>query len=85
MNDTELLQQLSTIFHELFEIPIEKVVPEARLHEDLDLDSIDAIDIFVRVQNLTGRRIDPEDFKSVRTVNDIIQCTKKLLADERPA
>ena len=45
---------------------------ESRLVEDLDLDSIDAVDMIVHLQNMIGRRIKPEAFKSVRTVGDVI-------------
>ncbi len=83
--DESILQKLTSIFQELFDIQPEKVTPEARLYEELDLDSIDAIDLVVQLQNLTGKRVNPEDFKTVRTVGDIVSCIKKLLADERPA
>ena len=48
------------------------VKPESRLVEDLDLDSIDAVDMIVHLQNMIGKRIKPEAFKSVRTVGDVV-------------
>jgi acyl carrier protein len=80
----ELQQQLTTVLGELFEVPPEKVKPDARLYEDLDLDSIDAVDLIVRLQTMTGRRIKPEEFKAVRTVNDILDCLQKLLSPDAP-
>lgn len=74
----ENLEQLATILGELFDTPQDKIVPEAKLYEELDLDSIDAIDLVVRLQNLTGKRVNPEDFKQVRTVNDVLDCLEKL-------
>lgn len=83
-DEAKILTDITLIFEELFDIPADKITLQARLYEDLDLDSIDAIDLVVRLQNLTGKRVNPEDFKAVRTVSDIINCIKKLLADDDP-
>jgi len=82
MTRDEIQAKLTGFLEELFEIPPEKVTPEAKLFEELDLDSIDAVDLVVKLQALTGRRIKPEDFKAVRTVGDVVDCVEKLLADE---
>ena len=66
---------------ELFEIEPETVTLEARLSEDLDLDSIDAVDLVVKLQELTGNRIKPDEFKSVRTVGDVIERIHGVLAE----
>ncbi|MDP9127465.1 MAG: acyl carrier protein [Pseudomonadota bacterium] len=84
MTRNEILTQLQDILGELFEIPAEKVRPEAKLFEELDLDSIDAIDLVVKLQAMTGRRIAPQDFKNVRTVGDVLDCIQKLLATDAP-
>jgi len=68
----EIHQRLKTYLEEMFEVPPEKVSLEARLNEDLDLDSIDAVDLAVRLQELTSRKFSPEEFKSVRTVGDVV-------------
>ena len=70
----DVLAKLSGYLHELFEVPTEKIRPEARLFEDLDLDSIDAVDLVVKLQELTGRKIQASDFKAVRTVGDVVEC-----------
>lgn len=80
MTPEEIRRELASALEELFEVPPVKVVPEARLFEDLDLDSIDAIDLLVRVQALVGRRIRPEEFRAVRTVQDVVDCVGRLLA-----
>jgi acyl carrier protein len=51
----------------------------ARLAEDLDLDSIDAVDLIVKLQELTSRKLNPEEFKSVRTIGDIVERVHELL------
>jgi acyl carrier protein len=64
--------QLQQYLVEMFEVSPEKITRDARLFEDLDLDSIDAVDLIVKLQDLTGRKFKPEEFKSVRTVGDLI-------------
>lgn len=80
MTRDEILEKLTEMLNELFEIPPEKVKPETKLFEELDLDSIDAVDLVVKLQAMTGRRISPQDFKNVRTVNDVVICIENLLA-----
>ncbi len=57
----------------------EAVTVEAKLFEDLDLDSIDAVDLVVRLQDYTGRKIPVAEFKSVRTVGDVVDQVHALL------
>lgn len=64
--------QLQRYLVEMFEVSPERITRDARLFEDLDLDSIDAVDLIVKLQELTGRKFKPEEFKSVRTVGDLI-------------
>ncbi|MGG5838167.1 MULTISPECIES: acyl carrier protein [Enterobacteriaceae] len=77
-----LYQEVSELLITLFEIAPEDITPEARLYEDLDLDSIDAVDMVVHLQKKTGRKIKPETFKSVRTVQDVVDAVDQLLHDE---
>jgi acyl carrier protein len=72
MTKSELFAQCVQVLHETFDIPREKVTPEARLYDDLDIDSIDAIDLLVRLKPVVGRRVQPEAFKQVRTVQDVV-------------
>ncbi len=80
MTETEILQRIRAIFSENFAIDPARVTPEAHLFDDLDLDSIDAVDLAIKLQEMTGRRIKPEAFKSVRTVGDVIGAVEALLA-----
>ena len=79
MSQDEVYKRLQEYLEELFEIPPERVSRESRLYEDLDLDSIDAVDLVVKLQELTGRRIAPKEFKSVRTVGDVVDRVHDLL------
>jgi len=69
-NDIEAV--LSRYLQDLFELPADKIDSSARLVEDLDLDSIDAVDLVVKLQEYTGRKISPSEFKSVRTIGDVV-------------
>lgn len=80
MNDEQILAKLKDILHENFEIAPEKVGLDAHLYNDLDLDSIDAVDLAIKLQELTGKRIKPDEFKAVRTVSDVITAVHQLLA-----
>ncbi|AJP57744.1 acyl carrier protein [Pandoraea vervacti] len=81
LTDEDILSRLRTILHDTFEIEPERVTPEAHLFEALDLDSIDAVDLAIQLQRMTGKRIKSEDFKSVRTVADVIAAVHTLLND----
>lgn len=80
MTDQQILDKLKAILGEAFEIEPERVTPEANLFTDLDLDSIDTVDLAIKLQVLTGKRIKPEDFKTVRTVGDVAATVRLLLA-----
>lgn len=80
MSREETFARLKGYLEEMFEVPAEKITPEAKLFEDLDLDSIDAVDLVVKLQELTGRKFKPEEFKSVRTVSDVLDRVHALVA-----
>lgn len=80
MTKQDIFDRLSEILQETFEIPPEKIVPTARMYEDLDIDSIDAVDMIVRLRPLiAGRRMTPEAFKTVRTLQDVVDVLHELL------
>ena len=72
VSKSQIAEVLSKYLQDLFDLPTEKVILTARLSEDLDLDSIDAIDLVVKLQEYTGRKISPSEFKSVRTIGDVV-------------
>ena len=80
MATPDVFETLKSTLVEQFEIDPAKITPEARLLEDLDLDSIDAVDMIIKLQEITGRKVSPEDFKGVRTVGDVQRVIEKLLA-----
>ena len=68
------------ILNEMFELDKAKITGEANLYTDLDIDSIDAVDRAVKLKELTGKRLQPEVFKNVRTVQDVVDALAGLLA-----
>lgn len=80
LSDAEILSRIRQIFAENFEIEPSRVTLDAHLFAELDLDSIDAVDLAIKLQEMTGRRLKPEEFRSVRTVNDVVVAVQTLLA-----
>lgn len=75
----DIYNELKTILVEDMELPEESIKGEANLYEDLDLDSIDAVDIAVRMQRFTDKKLSPEEFKQVRTVDDVVNAAWRLV------
>jgi acyl carrier protein len=67
-----ILATLRDALTELFEIEPERVTPDANLYTDLEIDSIDAIDLIDHIKRKTGHKLDAGDFRSVRTVQDVV-------------
>ncbi|TMA64409.1 MAG: acyl carrier protein [Deltaproteobacteria bacterium] len=74
----EIYAWLVNILHEMFELDKARITLDANLYTDLDIDSIDAVDIAVKLKQLTGKRLQPEVFKSVRTVRDVVDALAGL-------
>lgn len=78
----EVVAAIADVLESEFEVPRAKLVPEAKLFEDLDLDSIDAVDLVVRLQQQTGLKVKAEDFKAIRTLGDVADVIVKLAAEQ---
>ena len=76
----EILAYVRNVLVDLFELKPEQIVPEATLYDDLDIDSIDAVDLILRLKEVTGRKIQPQTFRHVRTVGDVVDAIEKLMA-----
>jgi acyl carrier protein len=75
-------ERVRALMQELFGLGEDRLLPDARLYEELGLDSIDAIDLIARVSEITGRKIDGERFRSVRTVRDLDDAIDSVLEGE---
>lgn len=82
MNREAIYAEIADYLTTAFEVPPEKITPDANLAEELSLDSIDAVDLMVKLQEITGRKISPEEFESVRTINDILTLVQKIHGED---
>lgn len=79
MTREDILAELSTYLEEYFEVSKETITLDSKLYEELNLDSIDAVDLIVKLQEITKQKIAPADFKEVRTVGDVVEKVYALI------
>ena len=77
-NREDIFNILRDALVELFELEPERVTLEANLYQDLEIDSIDAVDLIDHIKRKTGKKIAAEAFKSVRTVDDVVEAVYRL-------
>ena len=75
----EILAKIMEILSETFKLDPATIRPESDLYAELSIDSIDAIDLLVKLQRMTGKRIRPEAFRQTRTVQDVVDTVHSLL------
>jgi acyl carrier protein len=80
MSKDEILGRVQAAMSELFEIDPSDITPDSHLIDDLDLDSIDAIDMAARLQEITGRRVPEDALKAIRTIGDVVDLVHAELA-----
>lgn len=73
MTKEEVFTKLKEILVKEFDIEESDIFPEANIVTDLDLDSIDAVELIVKMKPLLNGKIEPTVFKSVKTVNDVVE------------
>ncbi len=74
----QIYPQLKDLLVNYFELPGKMITHETDLYEDLELDSIDAIDLMVKLRELTDLDIEPDAFKKIRTVGDVVNELQQL-------
>ena len=67
----EIKAKVNELFVKGFEIPAEKLVPTASLYEDLGLDSLDAVDMLVHLEEAFKIKVDGERLMEVRTLEHV--------------
>ena len=78
MNKEELFLKIREILVEQFDVQAADVSMNANLYDDLQIDSIDAVDLLVQLKELTGKKIAPEKFREVRTIGDVLDALTVL-------
>ncbi len=81
MSKEEITAWVVDLLAEMFELNKESLSLQSNLYADLDIDSIDAVDLAVKLKQLTGRRLQPQVFKSIRTVGDIVDALADLSSE----
>jgi acyl carrier protein len=74
----EILAHVREVLHELFEIDPARVTLATHLYQDLEIDSIDAVDLIDRIRRYTGKKVSGEDFRTVRTVGELVTVIERL-------
>ncbi len=80
MTREQIFTQIRETLVESFEISEERVTLQARLRDDLELDSIDAIDMVVRIQQMTQVRVEEDELRKLETVGDTVDLVARLTA-----
>lgn len=79
MNRTQIQERVIDILCQTFELERAKIGPDSRLVEDLDLDSIDSLDMVVELQSLLQGRVDEREMRGLRTVTDVVDMVELAL------
>jgi acyl carrier protein len=78
----DIYELLTSLLVNMFEVEPADIHPAASLYDDLDVDSIDAVDLIVELRSITGKQIDPDEFKAVRTVDDVVNAVSAIIGTE---
>lgn len=80
MDRQQAFDMVKSDLMEIFEIEEDSITPEATLMDDLGLDSIDGVDMMVRMQERTGKKVTPDQFEHVRKISDLVDLVLVLHA-----
>jgi acyl carrier protein len=69
----EVAEWVAGLLVRQFEVPADAIHLDAHLFEDLDLDSIDAIDFMVTLEEAGGLRVEEEDLRALRRFRDLVE------------
>ena len=78
-----IIEIINQVLEDEFEIDAELLKPEARLYEDLGLDSLDAVDLIVMVDKELGVRIEEEEARTILTLEDVYATIDELLKEKQ--
>jgi acyl carrier protein len=82
MSKEELYVWVVDLLAEMFELNKESLSLQSNLYSDLDIDSIDAVDLAVKLKQMTGKRLQPQVFKNIRTVGDVVDALADLSSEQ---
>ncbi|MEA3374404.1 MAG: acyl carrier protein [Campylobacterota bacterium] len=73
LQEEEVYTKITAILHEEFEVEKDAMTMESNLFTDLELDSLDAIDLMVTLDNELDIEVNNEEAKNLRTVGDVVR------------
>ena len=76
-----IYQKIVALLSDLFELDKDTISEDSLLYDDLDIDSIDAVDLIVELKSYTGKKMAPDDFKSVRSVGDVVNAVSNIVRE----
>ena len=74
----QIFEHIKQVLTDLFEVEPAQLSPSARLYDDLDIDSIDTIDLLIELKRILGKDIDPQSFKNARSIEDVMNVILEL-------
>ncbi len=81
MDKQALIKEINQVMIDGFELDPDKLKPEAKIVEDLELDSLDAIDMLVFLEEKINIKVDAETFRTVRTLDDVYNVVEKVIQE----
>jgi acyl carrier protein len=81
MSREQLFNWVADLLAEMFELERAELSLQSNLYADLDIDSIDAVDLAVKLKQMTGKGLQPEVFKSIRTIGDVVDALAGLACE----
>ena len=84
MDRQQIYEKVTQLMADLFDLDRSTLTPEAKF-QDLGLTSIDAIDLVVELQTMTGRKVSEAGLRNVRTIGDIVTLVQEHLAQGQTA
>ena len=85
MSRNEIFVEIRKTLVELFSLDPERITAESGVFTELELDSIDAVDLVAKLQELIGQRITEAEMRQVRSVGDMVTLVERYLTSAPPA
>jgi acyl carrier protein len=82
MSKDELYVWVADLLADMFELDRSTLSLQSNLYADLDIDSIDAVDLAVKLTQMTGKRLSPDVFKTIRTIGDVVDALSDLASEQ---
>jgi len=80
MNEQEIFDKIKEVLIDDFEVEEELITKEASFYDDMGLDSLDAIDLIVNLNNLYDIDVENKEIEETRTIAQLIAVVQKNLS-----